>query len=353
MSRVGESMEEFQEFLKEHRLSAAGMSGRPWGAAGRQLDATMYADAHWKWADIHAALLQSSELVTLGPSGMVEMRTVHGAGGPARPISMSAQILNPGERTRAHRNQKNETRLVWNAPAGAVFVCDGEAFPMSRGDVIISPTWTFHESYNPETNTEPAIWIDGFDRGYSSLGEEAEALGMNERYPEDAPYQVIEHSDGYTSKTLGRLRFGSSLPSDPLPPVHYPWEETQAALTALKESEIEGDPFDGLHLMLQSPVDGGPTLPTMAWHVQLLRDREKTRTHRHNSTTCYHVFQGEGATVIEDERIEWGSGDIFVVPPWRWHSHDNSGSNDAILFSIDDWPAMTKLGFYRKQETPA
>ena len=350
MSQPDARAEEFREFLKVHKLSAAGMRGGPWG--GRPFEHPHYADGHWRWADIHAALLESAELVSLGPGSMVEMRTVHGAGGPSLPISLSAQILKPGERTRAHRNQKNETRLVREAPDGAVFVCDGESFPMGRGDVIISPTWTFHESFNPETNTAPAIWIDGFDRGYSGLGDETEALGMNERYSEDDPYQPIERSDGYTAKTLGRLKFGARNDSDPLSPVHYPWTDTQAALDTLKENEVEGDPFEGLHLMFQSPIDGGPTLPTLAWHVQLLRDREKTRAHRHNSTTCYHVFEGEGATIIEGQRIEWAPGDIFVVPPWRWHSHENSSRSDAILFSIDDWPAMTKLGFYRKQEAP-
>ena len=49
----------------------------------------------------------------------------------------------------------------------------------------------------------------------------------------------------------------------------------------------------------------------------------------------------------------WSEGDIFVIPPWRWHQHENSLSSDAVLFSIDDAPAMTKLGFYRKQEATA
>jgi len=346
------TVEEFDQFLKDHHLSASGLRG---GGAGRSgpPPTPRFADAHWKWADIRAALVSAAELVTVGPTGMTEMRTVHGTGGPHHANTMSAQILNPGERTRAHRNMKNETRLVREAPAGAIFVCDGEAFPMGRGDVIISPTWTFHESYNPEGNTDPAIWIDGFDRGYSSIGEEAEALGMNERYSEDEPFQRIERSDGYALKTLGHVRQLSDETPYPLPPMSYPWAETWAALTALRESEVEGDPYDGLHVTLVSPVDGGPTLPTMSWHAQLARSREKTQAHPHNSTTCYHVFEGAGATVIEGERLEWSEGDIFVIPPWRWHQHENSSSSDAVLFSIDDAPAMTKLGFYRKQEATA
>ena len=102
--------------------------------------------------------------------------------------------------------------------------------------------------------------------------------------------------------------------------------------------------------MFASPVDGGSTLPTIAWHVQMLTGRQTTLEHRHNSTTWYHVFQGSGTTVIEGERVDWTDGDLFFIPPWTWHHHENTFSDDAILFSIDDWPAMTKLGFYMKEE---
>lgn len=345
MSDVGATLEELEQYLSERQLRGSGLPGarerRP-AAPSR----TGPAGGHWKWADIHAGLLQSGSLVTLGPSGMTEMRTVSPQAGPQCPISLGAQILMPGERTRAHRNMKNETRLVWEAPAGAFFVCEYEAFPMQRGDVVVSPTWTYHDHWND--GDAPAIWIEGFDNGYATLGEAGPAL--NQRFPADAPYQAIRKREDFALKTLGHVRQRSGEPVYPLPPMRYPWGDTQAALKALQESEVDGDPFDGLHLTFTSPVDGGPTLPTIAWHIQLLNVRQKTLAHRHNSSTYYCVFEGEGVTTIEDERIEWGPGDLFLVPPWKWHSHQSTGSADAILFSIDDWPAMTKLGFYKKEE---
>jgi gentisate 1,2-dioxygenase len=339
MVDVPTTLEELEQFLAEHYMRGSGL-GR--GSAGPPRTGT--AAEHWKWAEIQAGLLASGNLVPVGPQGMTEMRSVTGIGGPKRSISMNAQILMPGERTRAHRNMKNETRLVWEAPEGAVFVCDGEAFPMVRGDLIISPTWTFHDHYNG--GDRPAIWVDGYDNGYATLGEAGKPL--NERYPVDAPYQEILRPDGFGLQTRGHVRPWSEEAEYPQPPMRYPWAETQATLQALREAEVEGDPYDGLHLLYTNPVDGGATLPTMAWHVQLLTQRQHTLSHRHNSTTCYHVFEGSGATEIEGERVEWGPGDLFVVPPWRWHHHEN-GSTDAILFSIDDWPAMTKLGFYKKE----
>ena len=60
---------------------------------------------------------------------------------------------------------------------------------------------------------------------------------------------------------------------------------------ALRENN-ESDPYDGVMIMLASPVDGGPTLPTIAWQAQLLSKKQKTLAHRHNSTTFYFAFEG-------------------------------------------------------------
>jgi gentisate 1,2-dioxygenase len=341
---LGTTLDDLERYLGERYLRGAGLRRGPESRTEPPPRSGVAAN-HWKWSDIYSGLQQSGRIVPVGPQGLTEMRSVTPFGGRKLPISMNAQILMPGERTRAHRNMKNETRLVWEAPPGAVFVCEYEAFPMERGDLIISPTWTYHDHYNP--GTTPALWVDGYDNGYATLGEAGAAL--NDRFPVDSPYQEIKKADGFGLKMLGHVRAYSGETPHPLPPVRYPWADTAEALNALREAEIEDDPCEGLHLTFVNPVDGAPTLPTIAWHVQLLEGRPATRAHRHNSTTCYHVFQGEGVTTVEGERIEWATGDLFNVPPWTWHQHENQGTGDAILFSIDDWPAMTKLGFYKKE----
>jgi gentisate 1,2-dioxygenase len=87
----------------------------------------------------------------------------------------------------------------------------------------------------------------------------------------------------------------------------------------------------------------------MSCEFSLLRPREETGSHRHNSTVVYHVFRGEGATAVGEERLEWVEGDIFVIPPWEWHRHENRRDQDSILFSIADWPALDALGLYREE----
>ena len=73
-----------------------------------------------------------------------------------------------------------------------------------------------------------------------------------------------------------------------------------------------GDPFDGVLLQFADPVTGGPTLPTMSCEIQLLRPAEKYGTHRHTHAVIYHVFQGRGRTVIDNEVFDWEQGDTFV-----------------------------------------
>ncbi|HLY67887.1 MAG TPA: cupin domain-containing protein [Chloroflexota bacterium] len=332
----GPSLEQLDDHLLTQHLTGSWMGRTLAGrAAPKPQPRTGYAANLWKWPDIHAGLLESGKLVPVGPQGLTEMRSIRGAGALDQAIDMNAQILMPGERTRAHRNMRNETRLVWQAPAGAVFVCDGQAFPMQRGDLIVSPTWTDHDHYNG--GDTPAIWVDGYDTGYARLGAE-----INIRYPEANPYQQVRPSPPE------RLKPWPAAPA-PRPPVHYPWPETRAALDAL-HSDAQPDPYDPFQILFTSPVDGGPTLPTIAWHAQLLPSGCRTKRHRHNSTTCCHAFEGHGVTTVEDERLEWDPGDLFTIPPWTWHSHHNPSSTEAVLFSIDDWPAMTALGFYRKEE---
>jgi gentisate 1,2-dioxygenase len=90
-------------------------------------------------------------------------------------------------------------------------------------------------------------------------------------------------------------------------------------------------------------------LPTFSCQIQLLRPKEKTRSHRHTSTTVYHAFRGSGLTRVSANNLNWEQGDLFVVPSWQWHSHENNNDEDAILFSITDRPAVQVLGLYREE----
>jgi gentisate 1,2-dioxygenase len=84
----------------------------------------------------------------------------------------------------------------------------------------------------------------------------------------------------------------------------------------------------------------------------MIRPGVETRAHRQASCAVYYVFEGEGRSVIDGRVFEWAKGDFFVVPSYFWHEHACTGKEPAILFSLQDFPAMKNLGIYREEAHP-
>ena len=133
------------------------------------------------------------------------------------------------------------------------------------------------------------------------------------------------------------------------PMFKYEWEPTYEALTAYAEA-TDGSPFDGVMMEYVNPATNGPVMQTMGASMQLLRPGERTKAHRHTGSYLYHVAKGAGASIVNGQRLEWGKHDIFCVPSWAWHEHQNaSASEDAVLFCLNDLPVMRAMGLYREQ----
>jgi gentisate 1,2-dioxygenase len=131
--------------------------------------------------------------------------------------------------------------------------------------------------------------------------------------------------------------------------LNYRWAESRAALHALRAEN--GSPYDGIILQYTNPITGGSTLPTISACLQLLRKGEHTQSHRHTSSTVYHVAEGEGRSLVGDSEYKWEEGDTFVVPSWVAHAHA-SVNGEAVLFSYSDRPIIDAFGYYREEALP-
>jgi 1-hydroxy-2-naphthoate dioxygenase len=324
---------ELDRWLDERNLNGH------WKGMGERAEFRPYL---WRWSDIHEGLMIACDAVPMDATGRrtIQCRNPSLGDRMSNSIHMSVQCVLPGEVAKAHRHTAAATRFVIQGSPDAATVVQGEPFALETGDLITTPNWSWHDHYNH--GSEPVIWLDVLDIRLISTGKM-----LGEPYSQDQ--QPIERPTGYTARTLGYVRPTSTTAEQQPPPFRYPWTETSAALTALKESEAEGDPFDGIQLTYTHPLTGGPTLPTFACELQLLAPGRRMQTHRHISTTIYQAFRGEGVTVVDGERLEWSQGDIFVVPPWAWHGHENRSSTDSVLFSVSDWPAMRAMGLHREE----
>jgi gentisate 1,2-dioxygenase len=330
-------LKEFSSELKKKNL--AGYWETSEGEVHREPFAS-FEPCLWKWQDINDAINQAGEVVGLE---MVSRRVIRlcspAKGTTAHTFQFNLQMLQPGEHAVAHRHTQAGVRFVIKGK-GARCVVEGESFDMEEGDFLTNPNWIWHEHVN--NSNAPVLWIDALDSPLMRFLE----VGFHE--PHELGKQVISKPAGTTGAELSSIRPTWVQAHSIHPPGYrYAWAETEKALKTLAEKP--GDPYDAILLEYVNPLTGGPTLPTLSCAIQMLRPGEMTRSHRHTSSTVYHVFRGTGATVIDDVRYEWEAGDTLSVPLWRFHHHENRFAEPAILFVLSNKAALSALGYYREE----
>jgi gentisate 1,2-dioxygenase len=296
----------------------------------------------WRWSLLESIIDQSGEAVPVGDERRALQLFNPGLGGrwaTTNNLIAAVQILLPGEVARAHRHTPTAIRFIIEG-TGAYTAVDGERVYMAPGDLILTPSWAWHDHGN-ETD-QRVVWMDGLDIPLiASLEAMFFQFYSDTQVPSTRPANASKQLHGHTH--LSPTWIKEKTRSSPL--LLYSWDRTREALNALRDHE--GSAFDGVALEYRHPLTGGPVMPTMSCCVQLLRSSEHTKAHRHTGSAVYHVFQGEGMTLIDGQRFNWSKGDIIALPPWALHEHANaSSSEDAVLFSIQDTPVLQALGLY-------
>jgi gentisate 1,2-dioxygenase len=301
----------------------------------------------WKWQDIYDSLLQAREKISLA-GGSVERRVIRLVNPgmaendmTSHTMLLSFQLIQPGEVAPAHRHTMAAIRFILQGK-GAYTNVDGQKMIMEDGDLILTPQWSWHE--HAHEGDEPMVWIDGLDVPFI---QSLQAISFQ-------PYRQgrLPVTEGIDPRAYyGMARPAENTAREHMPFLHYRWRDTYPSLQHLAAGV--GSPYDGVALEYVNPATGGSTLPTLSCCIQMLRPGERTRRHRHTSTSIYHAFRGSGTTIINGEPFRWEKGDTFVVPLWSWHEHANrSSSEEAILFSMHDSPILKAFGLYREEEQP-
>ena len=297
----------------------------------------------WKWADVYQSLVRAGEVISLENSERRVVRLVN-PGLNERPFSShtlqaSFQYVKPGENARAHRHTPAALRFVVQGH-GAYTTVNGQQCVMEPGDLILTPNMSWHDHSND--SPEPMLWLDGLDFPLVTALHQV----MQERYP--TRRQSIEKSSDEVRRKHWKARCATDCrskiysttdgptPRKPCARRHArPRQKTLRRLSARIPQSAHRRTDD----------DDNPMRRPVA-----CRRSNKPQSHRHTSTVIYHVFRGQGASQIGDQRFEWQQGDTFVVPLWQAHCHMNrSSSDEAILFSMSDAPVLKALGLYREE----
>jgi gentisate 1,2-dioxygenase len=308
----------------------------------------------WKWQEMRELMLESEKLIGINEAerrGLILANP--GLGGKpymTNTIFGDVQILSPGERAPAHRHTTSASRFFFEGN-GAYTTVEGEKCTMGPGDLVINPSWAWHDHGNEGSaevtylNILDVPLVTGlgctfYDHDYWKEGDSSKTI-QSVKKNNNRSFDLYA-AGGIMPKMMAKTGKPYS------PQLVYRFDEVRAALERMKD--YEPDPYDCHIIEYVNPETGDAVMPTMSFTMQSLAPGHKTKTHRHTSSTVYCAVEGEGYTQVEDTRLSWKKHDVFVVPTWAWHNHVNTKSNaPAMLFAVTDTPAIRKLSLYREE----
>ena len=296
----------------------------------------------WKSDLLHHVLARAGKLVDLARGGErrsfevvnPNLRHVHGT---THTIGAALQLVQPGEIAPPHRHLANAIRFIVKGK-GSYTAVQGERLYMEERDLILTPSWTWHEHGN-ETE-EPIVWVDALD--YPLM------LSMQLSFFEPGHGVNIEPRPvGFTAERIGFARPAWESYPEEIPQITYKWAQVWTSMQAMRGEK--GSPSDGILFEYVNPLKQGPVLPTIGCYAQMLRPGEHTKAHRHTSSAIYYVLEGEGHSVIAGTRFDWAPGDFFMIPPWAWHEHVAPAKSSGVFFVLSDKPVMDSLRTWREE----
>jgi gentisate 1,2-dioxygenase len=300
---------------------------------------------HWKAADLAASLERIGANLKLEAGGARRTLRLTNPGleyGTTPTFWASIQYILPGEIATSHRHAATALRFIMDGE-GADTTVDGESYEMNKGDLVLTPSWSFHD--HEHKGSTPMVWLDVLD---ITLVRKLEAVFFE---PSDLPRRPVNDIPDRSYREFGS---GIMRPAKPArsafanPLLVYARARAEEALQ--HASKLDPDPYDDIALEYQNPATGGPALPTIGTMLQRLRPGIRLKPHRHTGSSVYYVVRGNGSTKVDNQRFDWGPGDFFAIPPWAVHEHTNrSQTEEAVMFHVNDFPAITALGLWRDQ----
>lgn len=254
----------------------------------------------------------------------------------------AVQFLRAHEVAPAHRHSPAALRFVVEGE-GVFTLVDGDPLHMAAGDLVLTPSMTFHEHHNP--TDQPMIWLDVLDL---PLVEALGAVFFEEGPSEQAESAVAERSASeswFGGPGLVPID-GPPVVSPASPLLAYRWADTDRALRA--QLALTG--ASRARLRFSDPVRGGDVLPTMRCEMERVVAGATTAPERQTGGRISTVLHGTGRMRIGEASFDVAPGDILAIPTWSPWSVEATEQLD--LFSTTDAPVLEALGLFRSEPGP-
>lgn len=307
----------------------------PAGIAARATQAI-----HWPYATLKPQLLKAGDLT---PIEKAERRVLvlanpgHGLenmkASPA--IYLGMQLLLPGEWAPSHRHTPNAVRMIVEGK-GAYTTVDGEKCPMSRGDLILTPTGLWHE--HGHDGTDPVVWLDVLDLPL--------VYYMEASYHVDGERQAVEPGHGDRAWTrAGVVPTPVFRRSDKRYPLfRYPWDDTRAALLTLAEDQPD---LDCVQVTYVNPETGQDAQNILGFYALMLKPDQTLTLPARSPSQVFHLIEGCVDVSTCGKTFGLVEADTCCSPGYEPLTLKNRSANQpAFVFIADESPLHRKLGVY-------
>jgi gentisate 1,2-dioxygenase len=294
----------------------------------------------WSYKSIKPLLLKAGELT---PIEKAERRVLvlanpgHGLdkmqASPA--IYLGMQLLLPGEWAPAHRHTPNAVRMIVEGE-GAYTTVDGEKCPMSRGDLILTPTGLWHE--HGHDGDAPVVWLDVLDLPLVYYTETSYHIN-GDRQATDAVRGDKIYKYGGVVPTRDFERSSKSYPM-----IRYPWVDVKESLLRLG---AEDSGLETVMVTYVNPETGGDAENILGFYALMLRPGQALTLKARSPSCVYHVIEGQAQVKILDKAFELNEADTCCAPGYTAVTLVNQDKvNPTFLFMADESPLHRKLGVY-------
>jgi gentisate 1,2-dioxygenase len=294
----------------------------------------------WSYQALRPLLMRAGELT---PMEKAERRVLvlanpgHGLENmkASSAIYLGMQLLLPGEWAPSHRHTPNAVRMIVEGE-GAYTTVDGEKCPMSRGDLILTPTGLWHE--HGHDGSEPVVWLDVLDLPLVYFLEASYAI--------EGQRQAVLPGRGDQGYTGGGIVptpvFTRSAKAYPM--LRYPWAQARAALLALGADRPE---LDAVQVSYVNPETGADAQNILGFYALMLRPGQTLQLPARSPASVFHVIEGGAQVQADGHSFTLAEADTCCVPGYTAITLRNLQADAAsFVFIADETPLHKKLGVF-------
>jgi gentisate 1,2-dioxygenase len=298
---------------------------------------------HWPYKTIKPLLLKAGELT---PIEKAERRVLvlanpgHGLEKMQASAAMylGMQLLMPGEWAPSHRHTPNAVRMIVEGE-GAYTTVDGEKCPMSRGDLILTPTGLWHE--HGHDGTEPVIWLDVLDLPL--------VYYMEASYHINGDRQTVVPGLGDKQYARGGVVpthvFERSKKAYPM--LRYAWTDAKTALDSMAQ---DNPSQESIQVTYVNPETGNDAENILGFYALMLRPGQTLRLPARSPAQVFHVIEGAVEAKIVDSTFSLVEADTCCAPGYEAVTLKNLDvKKPTFIFIADESPLHRKLGVFENR----